>query len=175
MALFSVNPTRFDPYKNFKFRVKWDGRFVLGVSKVTALKRTTEVVEHREGGDPSSSRKSPGRTKFEAITLDRGVTHDTEFEKWANKVWNYGSGLGAEVSLKDFRRNVIIELYNEAGQPAIRYKVYRAWVSEYQALPDLDANANAVAIQHIKLENEGWERDYELQEPSEPSFTEPAA
>jgi phage tail-like protein len=139
------------------------------------LKRTTEVVEHREGGDPSTSRKSPGRTKFEAITLERGVTHDTEFEKWANKVWNFGSGLGAEVSLKDFRRDVIIELYNEAGQPAIRYKVFRCWVSEFQALPDLDANANAVAIQHIKLENEGWERDYELQEPSEPSFTEPAA
>ncbi len=175
MAQFSVNAQRFDPYKNFKFRVFWEGSTapVAGVSKVERLKRTTEVVEHREGGDPSSSRKSPGRTKYEAITLERGVTHDTEFEKWANKVWNYGSGLGAEVSLKDFRRNVIIELYNEAGQPAIRYKVYRCWVSEYQALPDLDANANAVAIQHIKLENEGWERDYELTEPTEPSFTEP--
>ncbi len=177
MAQFSVNAQRFDPYKNFKFRVFWEGSTaaVAGVSKVGGLKRTTEVVEHREGGDPSSSRKSPGRTKYEAITLERGVTHDTEFEKWANKVWNYGSGLGAEVSLKDFRRNVIIELYNEAGQPAIRYKLYRCWVSEYQALPDLDANANAVAIQHIKLENEGWERDYELGEPTEPSFTEPAA
>ncbi|MFL6196544.1 MAG: phage tail protein [Thermoanaerobaculia bacterium] len=177
MAQFNVNANRFDPYKNFKFRVFWVGSTapVAGVSKVGGLKRTTEVVEHREGGDPSTSRKSPGRTKFEAITLERGVTHDTEFEKWANKVWNFGSGLGAEVSLKDFRRDVIIELYNEAGQPAIRYKVFRCWVSEYQALPDLDANANAVAIQHIKLENEGWERDYELQEPSEPSFTEPAA
>jgi phage tail-like protein len=177
MAQFSVNAQRFDPYKNFKFRVFWEGSTaaVAGVSKVGGLKRTTEVVEHREGGDPSSSRKSPGRTKYEAITLERGVTHDTEFEKWANKVWNYGSGLGAEVSLKDFRRNVILELYNEAGQPAIRYKLYRCWVSEYQALPDLDANANAVAIQHIKLENEGWERDYELTEPTEPSFTEPAA
>jgi phage tail-like protein len=177
MAQFSVNAQRFDPYKNFKFRVFWEGSTaaVAGVSKVGGLKRTTEVVEHREGGDPSSSRKSPGRTKYEAITLERGVTHDTEFEKWANKVWNYGSGLGAEVSLKDFRRNVIIELYNEAGQAAIRYKLYRCWVSEYQALPDLDANANAVAIQHIKLENEGWERDYELVEPTEPSFTEPAA
>ena len=173
MAQFSVNPSRFDPYKNFKFRLKWDGRAVAGISKVSALKRTTEVVKHREGGDPSSTRKSPGRTEYEAITLERGVTHDTEFEKWANKVWNYGAGLGVEVSLKDFRRNVIIELYNEAGQPAIRYKVYRCWVSEYQALPDLDANANAVAIQHIKLENEGWERDYELPEPAEPSFTEP--
>ena len=174
MAQFSVNPLRFDPYKNFKFRVKWDGRYVAGVSKVSGLKRTTEVVKHREGGDPSSTRKSPGRTEYEAVTIERGVTHDTEFEKWANKVWNYGSGLGAEVSLKDFRRNVIIELYNEAGQAAIRYKVYRCWVSEYQALPDLDANANAVAIQHIKLENEGWERDFEVVEPSEASFTEPA-
>jgi phage tail-like protein len=173
MAQFSVNPQRFDPYKNFKFRVKWDGRYVAGISKVTGMKKTTEVVKHREGGDPSSSRKSPGRTEFEAISLDRGVTHDTEFEKWANKVWNFGAGLGAEVSLKDFRKDIIIDLYNEAGQLAISYKVYRCWVSEYLALPDLDANANAVAIQHIKLENEGWERDYDVTEPSEPSFTEP--
>jgi len=174
MAQFSVNAQRFDPYKNFKFRVKWDGRFVAGISKVGALKRTTEVVEHREGGDASTSRKSPGRTKYEAITLERGVTHDTEFEKWANKVWNYGSGLGAEVSLKDFRKDVIIEMYNEAGQVAVAYKVYRCWVSDFQALPDLDANANAVAIQSIKLENEGWERDYDVTEPDEPQFTEPA-
>jgi phage tail-like protein len=175
VAKFTVNAERFDPYKNFKFRVFWEGSNapVAGVSKVSALKRSTEVVEHREGGDPSSGRKSPGRTKYEPVTLERGVTHDTEFEKWANKVWNYGSGLGAEVSLKDFRRNILIEMYNEAGQLALRYKVYRCWVSEFQALPDLDANANAVAIQSIKLENEGWERDYEVPEPSEPTFVEP--
>ncbi|BBX69947.1 phage tail protein [Mycolicibacterium psychrotolerans] len=173
MAQFSVNASRFDPYKNFKFRVKWDGKYVAGVSKVSGLKRTTEVVEHREGGDPSTSRKSPGRIKYEAITLERGVTHDQGFEQWANKVWNFGSGLGAEVSLKNFRKDLIVELYNEAGQVVLAYKVFRAWVSEYQALPDLDANANAVAIQHLKLENEGWERDYDVVEPSEPSFSEP--
>jgi phage tail-like protein len=173
MAQFSVNATRFDPYKNFKFRVKWDGRYVAGISKVTSLKRTTEVVKHREGGDPSSSRKSPGRTEFEAITLERGVTHDVDFEQWANKVWNFGSGLGAETSLRDFRKDITLELYNEAGQLVIAYKVFRAWVSEFQSLPDLDANANAVAIQHIKLENEGWERDVEVVEPSEPTFVEP--
>jgi phage tail-like protein len=174
MAMFTVNAERFDPYKNFKFRVKWDGRYVAGVSKVSALKRTTEVVEHREGGDPSSSRKSPGRTKYEAITLERGVTHDPEFEKWANKVWNFASGLGSEVSLKDFRKNIIVEMYNEAGQVAVAYQIFRCWVSEFQALPDLDANANAVAIQSIKLENEGWERDYDVVEPTEPRFSEPA-
>ena len=174
MAQFSVNPQRFDPYKNFKFRVKWDGRYVAGISKCSALKRTTEVVEHREGGDPSTGRKSPGRNKFEAITLERGVTHDPEFERWANKVWNFGAGLGREVSLKDFRKDIILEFYNEAGQLAIAYKVFRCWVSEFQALPDLDANANAVAIQHLKLENEGWERDVAVTEPGEPQFTEPA-
>ncbi len=174
MAQFSVNKERFDPYKNFKFKVKWDGKYVAGVSKVGALKRTTEVVKHREGGDPSSSRKSPGRTEYDAITLERGVTHDKEFEQWANKVWQYGAGLGQEVSLKDFRKDVIIEVYNEAGQLAISYHVYRCWVSEFQAVPDLDANANAVAIQHIKLENEGWTRDESTQEPSEPTFTVPA-
>jgi phage tail-like protein len=170
MPPFSVNPTRFDPYKNFKFRVKWDGRYVAGISKVGALKRTTEVVKHRDGADPSSSRKSPGRSEFEAISLERGVTHDLEFEQWANKVWNFGNGLGQEVSLKDFRKDVIIEVYNEAGQLALAYKVFRCWVSEFQALPDLDSNANAIAIQHIKLENEGWERDPEVPEPAELSL-----
>ncbi len=174
MAQFTVNSQRFDPYKNFKFRVKWDGKYVAGISKVGGLKKTTEVVSHREGGDPSSSRKSPGRTEFEAITLERGVTHDQDFEKWANKVWNFGSGLGAEVSLKDFRKDITIELYNEAGQLVIAYNIYRCWVSEFSAMPELDANANAVAIQSIKLENEGWERDYAVSEPSEPTYEEPA-
>jgi phage tail-like protein len=173
MAQFTANPLRFDPYKNFKFRVRWDGRVVAGISKVGALKRTTEVVKHREGGDPSTSRKSPGRTEYEAITLERGVTHDPDFEQWANKVWNFGSAPGPEVSLKDFRRDILIELYNEAGQKVIAYKVFRCWVSEFQAQPDLDANANAVAIQSIKLENEGWERDYDVNEPTEPQFVEP--
>ena len=173
MAQFTVNSQRFDPYKNFKFRVKWDGRYVAGVSKVSTLKRTTEVVKHREGGDPSNTRKSPGRTDTDAITLERGVTYDSEFEKWANKVWNLGAGLGLEVALLDFRKDITIEVYNEAGQLAVAYKVYRCWVSEWQALPDLDANANAVALQHIKLENEGWERDYETPELLEPTFTEP--
>jgi phage tail-like protein len=170
MPEFSKNPTRLDPYKNFKFRVWWDGRYVAGVSKVGMLKRTTEVVKHREGGDPSSSRKSPGRTEYDAITLERGVTHDLQFEAWASKVWQFNSGRESETSLGDFRKDIIIELHNEAGQTAISYKVYRCWVSEYQALPDLDANANAVAIQHIKLENEGWERDIVVQEPSEPTL-----
>ena len=174
MAQFSVNAQRFDPYKNFKFRVKWDGRYVAGVSKASALKRSTEVIEHREGGDPSTSRKSPGRTKYDAITLERGVTHDPEFEKWANKVWNFGSGLGSEVSLKDFRKDLLIEVYNEAGQAVLAYKIYRCWVSEFQAQADLDANANAVLIQTLKLENEGWERDYDVTEPEEPTFSEPA-
>ena len=134
MAEFTVNPTRFDPYKDFKFRVKWDGHYVAGISKISELKRTTEVVKHREGGDPSSSRKSPGRTEYDAITLERGVTHDPEFEQWANKVWNFGAGLGSEVSLKDFRKDITIEIYNEAGQLVIAYKVFRCWVSEFQAL-----------------------------------------
>jgi phage tail-like protein len=173
MAQFTVNAQRVDPYKDFKFRIKWDGRYVAGISRVSALKRTTEVIEHREGGDPSSSHKSPGRTEYEPITLERGVTHDLEFEQWANKVWNFGAGLGSEVSLKDFRKDIALELHNEAGQLVMAYKIYRCWVSEYQALPDLDANASAVAIQHLVLQNEGWERDTSVVEPAEPSFTVP--
>ena len=171
---FTVNPNRFDPYKNFKFRIKWDGRYVAGISKVSELVRKTEVIVFREGGDPSTSRKSPGRSEYAPITLERGVTHDVVFEQWANKVWNFGSGLGSEVSLKDFRKDIIMELYNEAGQLVLAYKVYRCWVSEYQALPELDANTGAVAIQKLTLENEGWERDYEVTEPTEPSFEEPS-
>ncbi len=171
MAEFSVNTQRFDPYKNFKFKVKWDGRYVAGISKVSPLKRTTEVVKHREGGDPSMTRKSPGRSDFDAITLERGVTHDLDFEQWAGKVWNFGAGLGSEVSLKDFRKDVILDIFNEAGQKVISYKVFRCWVSEYQATADFDANANAVAIQHIKLENEGWERDVSVVEPTEPTLS----
>ncbi len=180
MAKFSVNPARFDPYKNFKFRIKWDGRYVAGVSKVSALKRTTEMVEHREGGDPSSSHKSPGRTKYEAITMERGVTHDPEFEKWANKVWDFANAQAApdqrtrETSLKDFRKDLILDLFNEAGQRVLSYKIYRAWVSEFSAQADLDANANAILIQSIKVEHEGWERDQEATEPTEPAFTDPA-
>ena len=170
MAQFTVNATRFDPYKNFKFRVKWDGKYVAGISKVGLLKRTTQVVTHREGGDPSSSRKSPGRTEYDAITLERGVTQDTDFGQWANKVWQLGAGLGSEVSLADFRKDVILDFYNEAGQLVLAYKIYRCWPSVYQALPPLNANSAEVAIEQIVLENEGWERDASVTEPVEPKL-----
>jgi phage tail-like protein len=171
MPQFSVNTTRLDPYKNFKFRVKWEGRYVAGVSKMSALKRTTEVVKYRDGGDNNTSRKSPGRTEFEPITLERGKTHDPEFRAWADKIWLQGARLGSELSLKDFRKDLIVEVYNEAGQLAIAYRVFRCWVSEYQTLPELDANANAVAIETLKLENEGWELDLEVTEPEEPALS----
>lgn len=165
MAQFTVNTHRFDPYKNFKFRVKWDGKYVAGVSKVSALKRTTDLVTHREGGDPSTSRISPGLTKFEPVTLERGVTHDPEFEAWANLV--YHTDGDAAVSLKNFRKDIILELYNLQGQKVKAYKLFRCWVSEYQAMPELDANSNAVAIESLVLQNEGWERDEDVPEPEE--------
>lgn len=172
MAQFTVNTSRFDPYKNFKFRVKWDGKYVAGICKVSPLKRITEVVTHREGGDPSSFRKSPSVTSFEPIILERGVTHDTEFEKWVNKVWNFGGGLGAEVSLGDFRKDIILELYNEAGQLAKSWKIFRCWPSEYVAIDELNSNGEpTVAIESITLQHEGWQRDLEVVEPTEPKFT----
>ena len=171
MAIFPANPQRMNPYLNFKFRLKWDGVYVAAVSKVGSLKRTTEVVEHRVGGDPSTSRKQPGRSKFDAIMLERGLTQDLAFHDWAGLVWNYGAALGSEVSLANFRKDIYLEFYNEAGQLVIAYKIFRCWVSEYQAMPDLDANANAVAIEHIKLENEGFQRDISVVEPGEPTFS----
>lgn len=168
MPQFTVNAHRFDPYKTFKFRVKWDGRYVAGVSKVSMLKRTTEVVEHRDGGEAGPRRVSPGATRFDPITLERGRAHDTDFEDWANKVYRFGAGAGEEVSLKDFRKDLRIELFNEAGQIVFAWQVYRCWVSEYAALPDLDANASAVAIERIVLQHEGLERDLAVVEPAEP-------
>ncbi len=174
MAQFTQNPKRLDPYKNFKFRVRFGigTDVVAGVSKVGALKRTTEVVKHRDGGDFSSSRKSPGRTEYEAITLERGVTHDKEFLNWARAAqeFNVVGASEAQMGLGNFRKDIMIELYNEAGQKVLGYKVYRCWVSEYQGLPDLDANANAVALEHIKIENEGWELDDGVTEPKEPEI-----
>jgi phage tail-like protein len=167
MARFTVNASRFDPYKNFRFRLKWDGRYVAGISKVSALKRTTEVVEHRDGGDPTSMRKAPGISKFEPITLERGVTHDVEFEAWASLVWRINNPAGAQIALSGFRKDLLLELHNEAGQIVLVYKIYRAWVSEYNALPELDASANAVAIQSIILQHEGFERDIDVPEPAE--------
>ncbi|MDZ7805340.1 phage tail protein [Thiohalophilus sp.] len=169
MAEFSVNTHRFDPYKNFKFRIKWDGRYVAGVSKISSLKRNTEVIEWRQGGEPNLTRRMPGFTTFEPITLERGVTHDTEFEKWANKVWHLGAGSGSEVSLADFRKDLVLEVMNEAGQIVLAYKIYRCWVSNYQALPDLDANEPAIAIESLTLQHEGWERDTSVTEPTETS------
>lgn len=165
MPQFSVNAQRFDPYKSFKFRIKWDGKYVAGVSKISALKRSTEPVTHREGGDPSTSRVSPSVWKFEPITLERGVTHDPEFEKWANLI--YTTDGDAAISLKNFRKDIIIDFLDEQGVIAKSYKVYRCWVSEYTALPDLDANAHVIAIEHLVLQNEGWERDVAVTEPAE--------
>ena len=170
MAEFSVNAQRFDPYKDFKFRVKWDGRYVAGIDHVSALARATQVVSHRDGDDPSLERHSPGPTAYEPIVLRRGRTHDTAFEEWANKVWNLGAGPGSEVSLKDFRKDISIELLNEAGQLVLAWHVFRCWPSEYVALGDLDACGHAVAIESLTLQNEGWERDTSVVEPVEPSF-----
>jgi phage tail-like protein len=171
---------RYDPYRNFKFRLKLDGKYVAGVSRVSALTRTPQVISHREGGDPSTPRSLPGQSEYNAITLERGVTHDVAFEQWANKVWDYrnstvddqqGATSSPGVALEDFRKDLILEVYNEAGQKVIAYTIYRCWPSEFTSLPELDSSGNAVAIQMLKLENQGWERDTSVTEPTDPSFT----
>ena len=171
MPSVSSNTQRTDPYNNFKFRLKWNGKYVAGISKVSSLKRSTEAISFREGGDPSSSRVQPGQTKFEPITLERGVTLDLEFESWVRQVWNFRAGLGMESSLASFRRDITLEFYNDAGQLVYAYNIYRCWPSEYEALPELDASANAVAIQTLVLQNEGWERDTSVTAPKEPNFS----
>lgn len=165
MPQFAVNTHRLDPYRNFKFRVKWDNQYVAGLNKCGALKKSTEPVDWREGGDPSHVHKLPGKTKYEPITLEVGVTHDTRFEDWANKVNNFQSD--SSMSLLSFRKDVTLDVFNLQGKKVLSYKVHRCWVSSYQALPELDANGNAVMIQSITLENEGWERDTSVAEPKE--------
>ncbi len=162
---FEKNAKRIDPYKNFKFRILWDNKTVLGVSKVSALKRTTEVVSHRDGGDNSTDHKSPGRTKYDGITLERGLTHDPEFEKWANKVHPYAGD--SAMDLADYKKNLTLEMMNEKGQVVYRYFLYHCWVSEYTAMPELNANANAISIESLKIELEGWDRDLDTKEPNE--------
>jgi phage tail-like protein len=165
MPQFTVNANRIDPYRNFKFHVRWDNRIVAGVSKVSALKRSTELVSHREGNDVSTPRHSPGASSFEAITLERGVTFDSDFEDWANLVYST-QGDGA-VSLANFRKDIKINVLNLQGVVVRSYNVFRCWPSEYTALPELDANANAIAIQMLVLQNEGWELDDAVVEQAE--------
>jgi phage tail-like protein len=165
LAQFSVNTHRFDPYKNFKFRIKWDGKYVAGITKVSPLKRSMEPIKWREGGDPSRHRLSPGTVNLEPITLERGVTHDVEFEAWANLV-NHPGGDGG-MSLKNFRKDMILELLNEAGQVAKAWQVYRCWVSEYVASSELDAAGNTVDLETIVVQHEGFERDTAVPEPTE--------
>jgi phage tail-like protein len=166
MPLFSVNSYRVDPYRNFKFRVKWDGEYVAGLSKCGALKKTVDVVDWREGGDPSHGHKLPGMTKYEPVTLEAGLTHDLRFEEWANLVNNFGGD--PLMSLKQFRKDVVvIDVFNLQGALATSYVLHRCWVSEFQALPELDASGNAIAIQTITIQNEGWERDVAVTEPTE--------
>jgi phage tail-like protein len=167
MPEFTVNPQRVDPYKDFKFRVKWDGRVVAGVDRVSALARTTAVFPHREGGDPNGEHLSPGLTTFAPVVLSRGRTHDSAFEEWAEKVWRVGAAQGEEVSLADFRKDIVVDLMNEAGQVVLSWKVYRCWPSEYVALGDLDAAANGVVVESLTLQHEGWERDTAVTEPKE--------
>ena len=162
---FVKNAKRVDPYKGFKFRLLWDNKPVMGISKVGALKRTTEVVKHRDGGDNSTDHKSPGRTTYDAITVERGLTHDPEFEAWANKVHPYSGDTAMDLAA--YKKDLTLEMMNEKGHVVYRYFLYDCWVSEYTAMPELNANANAVAIESLKIEIEGWDRDKDTKEPNE--------
>ncbi len=164
---FVKNAHRYDPYKGYKFRVLWDGKPVLGVSKVGQLRRTTAVVPHRSGGANSTETKSPGRTTYEGPTFERGITHDPEFEKWANLVHPYAGDVAMD--LVNYKKELTLEVMNEKGHVAFRYFLHGCWVSEFTAIPALDANADAVAVETIKIELEGWERDLDTKEPDEAS------
>ena len=164
--LFPVNTHRYDPYRTFKFQVIINGQVVAGLSKMGALKKTTEQVKWRTAGDPSHERILPGGTSYEPVTLEQGLTHDPVFEEWANLVNNIDGD--AAVSLLGFRKDIVLNVLNLQGQVAFSYKLFRVWVSDFQALPDLDATSmNTVGIQTITLQHEGWQRDTSVTEPTE--------
>lgn len=169
MAQFTVNPGRVNPYPSFKFRVKWDGRYVPGITRISGLRRSTQPIAEHSGDGPNFIRSSPGRTSYQPITLERGVTHDQAFAEWANKVYTWGAGPGLECSLRDFRKDVVIELCNEAGQVVVAWRIYRAWVTEY-AIAELDASADALALEQITLAIDGFDRDPAVTEPVEPTL-----
>lgn len=166
MAEFPVNSERLDPYENFEFRIRWHGQYVAGFSGCSMLERTTEVITYLGGRDPGTSHRSPGRTEYDAITLERGVTHDTAFGDWARNVWSRGADRESFASPVELRDDIILDIFGETGQKAISYKIHRCWSSEYRAVPDFGNNANAVAIQHLKLKCEGWEQDLPVTEPA---------
>jgi phage tail-like protein len=177
MADATVRTTPVDPFLTYNFLVSWDGNPVAAVTKVTGLTKKTETVTFRSGGQSQTPFKIPGTTDYQPITLERGVTFDVAFEQWANKMWYYPNtqALEQEVSLGDFRKNIQIALYNQAGQIVIRYNVYNCWPSEYTALPDLDSAANTVALARLTLEHEGWDRDTSVTPPTLPTFTQPSS
>jgi phage tail-like protein len=163
--MFNVNAHRIDPYKNFRFRVSWDGTLVAALSKMSAIKKTTEAIEWRAAADAGIVRKQPGRTKFEAVSFEQGLTHDRKFFEWANQV-NNPVGEAAN-SLLAYRKTVRVEVLNMQGTPVMAFNLLRAWASEFQALPEMDANANAVAIQSLKVEYENFVLDEAVVEPAE--------
>jgi phage tail-like protein len=178
---FSQATHRNDPYKNYRFLVKWDGKYVAGVSKVSGLERTTPNVDQGSISNGRTVRVSPGQSKYEPILLERGVTYDTDFDAWASKVWGYRNstqGKGSTnqtTALKDFRKDIVIELQDEAGQKVMAFTIYRCWVSEYRTLPQLDGMVNAIAIESMTLQNEGWVRGESADEPEQPSYTDPTS
>jgi phage tail-like protein len=164
--MFPVNAHRYDPYRTFMFQVVIDGRPVAGLKKMSVLKKSTEAVKWRSAGDPAHERVMPGGTSYEPVTLEQGLTHDPVFENWANLVNNIQGN--AAMSLVNYRKDIVINILNLQGTIAISYKLFRAWVSEFQALPEFDAGTmNAVGIQTITLQHEGWERDTSVTEPTE--------
>lgn len=169
-ADFTVNSTRFDPYKNFKFRLKWDGKYVSGVAKVNGLHRDTTVTTIREGATGRIT-KTPGTTTYQPIVIERGRTHDTAFEEWANKIYNLSSSGGSPAA--NFRKDMMVELYNEAGQMVMAWRVKNCWPSKYSPLKEFNANRTEVAVESMTLEHDGWERDTAVTEPSEPTYTRP--
>ena len=167
MAGFNINVHRLDPYKNFKFRVVWDGKVIHGIERISGLRRETEVVEHRSGSDPNQMRRSPGISQYNPIVLERGRTHDHAFEAWANLVFDLAAASGESISLKTFRKDIEISLLNEAGQVVMGFNVYRCWPSIYEPLANLDAHGREVVRERLVLQHEGWERDLSVQEPVE--------
>jgi phage tail-like protein len=147
----------YDPYRKFKFLVKWNNAVVMAVHKVSSITKSIDPIDWRTGGDSNFSAKVPGLTKWEPITLERGLSADTAFQEWMVLVNKYTkAGLGADEAVHAFRKNLNIEMYSLQNELVMTINVYNAWPSKL-TIADFDAKANELAIEHMELQNEGWD------------------
>jgi phage tail-like protein len=136
-----------DPFVNFNFRVEIDGITRAAFHEASGFDSTVDVIEHREGGQNTTTYKVPGLTKHGNITLKWGVTDEKSLDEWHQQV----------VDGDSVRKNGSIVVLNRRGEEIARWNFVRAWPTKY-TLPSFNAEGNDIAIQTLELAHEGLKR-----------------